>query len=243
MRTVKMIVEYDGTDFSGWQFQKNGRSVQAEIERAVGQLFQEEIRVTGAGRTDAGVHASGQVCHCTTTTPMDEKSISRGVNALLPEDVVVRDVEFVPKEFHSRFSAKARRYRYYISQGPAAVMRRYRWVVGYALDISAMQGCSAAIRGDHDFQSFCKEQAEVNHYRCTVTKAEWEKSGQDLVFEIVANRFLHGMVRALVGTMVEVGRGYRSDADFARICAAKDRSEAGMAAPPAGLFLEQVFYE
>ena len=243
MRTVKMVVEYDGTDFSGWQFQKNGRSVQGELERAAGELLQETIRVTGAGRTDAGVHARGQVCHYMTSSSMDTKSIFRGVNALLPADVVVRDVEIVPQEFHSRYSAKARVYRYYISEGPSALMRRYRWALGYSLDISAMQECSGSILGEHDFKSFCKEQAEVNHYRCIVTKSGWEKSGQDLIFEIVANRFLHGMVRALVGTIVEVGRGYRTIADFARICAAGNRSEAGMAAPPMGLFLERVLYD
>ncbi|MEX1138759.1 MAG: tRNA pseudouridine(38-40) synthase TruA [Bacteroidota bacterium] len=243
MQTVKMAVEYDGTDFSGWQFQKNGRSVQAEIERALSKLLQEEVRVTGAGRTDAGVHARGQVCHFETKSVMDAKSILRGSSALLPQDIVVRSVEFTKQEFHSRFSAKARMYRYYISLAPTAVMRRYRWYVSYALDVSAMQRCASTICGEHDFQSFCKEQAEVKHYRCIVAKAEWKVSGPDLIFEITANRFLHGMVRALVGTMVEVGRGYRSEADFTAICAARNRSEAGMAAPPEGLFLEEVFYE
>jgi tRNA pseudouridine38-40 synthase len=243
MQTLKMIVEYDGTDFSGWQFQNNGRSVQGELERAAKQLLQEEVRVTGAGRTDAGVHARGQVCHYATSSPMDAKAIGRGLNALLPEDVVVRNVVSVPIEFHSRFSAKARKYRYYISKCPTALLRRFRWTVGWALDMKAMQQCSATIIGENEFKSFCKEQAEVNHYRCIVTKADWEISGEDLVFEIVANRFLHGMVRALVGTLVEVGRGYRSVEDFRRICLAGDRAEAGMAAPPTGLFLEAVFYE
>lgn len=243
MQTVKMIVEYDGTDFSGWQFQNNGRSVQAEIEGSLGKLLQEEIRITGAGRTDAGVHARGQVCHFTTASSMDARAMFRGVNALLPQDIVACRLEFVDHDFHARFGAKKRMYRYYISQGPTAVMRKYRWVVGYSLDVAAMQRCALAICGEHDFQSFCKEQAEVNHYRCVVERAEWKTVGQDLIFEITANRFLHGMVRSLVGTMVDVGRGYRTESDFAAICSARNRREAGMAAPPQGLFLEAVFYE
>jgi tRNA pseudouridine38-40 synthase len=243
MQTLKMIVEYDGTDFSGWQFQNNGRSVQGELEKAAAQLLQEEIRVTGAGRTDAGVHARGQVCHYATASSMETKGIERGLNALLPEDVVVRNVEPAPKEFHSRFSARARKYRYYISKSPTALLRRFRWNIGWPLDMQSLQQCSMAIIGENDFKSFCREQSEVNHHRCIVTKAGWEASGEDLVFEIVANRFLHGMVRTLVGTMVEVGRGHRSVTDFESICKARDRREAGMAAPPTGLFLEAVFYD
>lgn len=243
MRTIRMTVEYDGTDFSGWQFQNNGRSVQGELEKSAAQLLQEEVRMTGAGRTDAGVHARGQVCHYSTSTSMDVQAIARGMNALLPKDVVVRDVEVAENEFHARYSAKARMYRYYITQHPTAILRRFRWTVGWRLDTRTMQQCCDVILGEKDFKSFCKEQAEVSHFRCIVTKANWEFVGGDLVFEIVANRFLHGMVRALVGTMVEVGRGYRSVADFERICSEKNRSEAGMAAPSSGLFLEKVFYE
>jgi tRNA pseudouridine38-40 synthase len=243
MQTVKMIVEYDGTDFSGWQFQNNGRSVQADIEGALGTLLQEDVRITGAGRTDAGVHARGQVCHFATTSSMDAKAMFRGINALLPQDIVVRDLEFVDDRFHARFDAKRRTYRYYISQSPTAVMRKYRWVAGYTLDVAAMQRCAEMITGEHDFRSFCKEQADVKHHRCVVERAEWKMIGQDLIFEITADRFLHGMVRALVGTMVEVGRGYRNESDFQSVIDARSRSAAGMAAPALGLFLEVVFYE
>ena len=242
MRTIKLVLEYDGTDFSGWQFQTNGRSVQGVLEQALNTLLQEPTRVIGAGRTDAGVHARGQVCHFTTGNAMEARAMFGGMNALLPNDVVVRAVEDVEADFHARFRARERTYRYHITQVPAAIERHTRWYVGHPLDVEAMQRCAESLCGEHDFQSFCKSDTSVKNFRCTVTGAAWRKSGNDVVFEISANRFLYGMVRALVGTMVDVGRGHKSENDFSEILSSKDRARASSAAPPGGLVLESVTY-
>lgn len=242
MRTLKLTLEYDGTDFSGWQFQNNGRSVQGEIERAATTLLRSDIRITGAGRTDSGVHARGQVCHFQTAHDMECEPILRGLNGLLPPDIVIHRVENAPDDFHARYSAKLRIYRYYISKTPQAILRRYRWFVPFRLDLNAMRDCAAMTLGEHDFSSFCKVDPDADHRRCTVSFAQWTENGDDYVFEIGANRFLHGMVRALVGTMVDVGRGFRTWQDFSRIMNAKNRSEAGQSAPALGLFLEEVKY-
>jgi tRNA pseudouridine38-40 synthase len=242
MRRLKVVLEYDGTGFSGWQSQTNGRTVQDELEKALQELLQEHVSVTGSGRTDAGVHARGQVCHFDTENSMTEKAVARGLNGLLPRDIVIRSVEEMSSEFHARYSALDRTYRYYISQVPTALGRKQRWFVGHPLDIDAMQKCADVITGEHDFQAFCKVDSSARHYRCSVTSALWERCENDVVFEITSNRFLYGMVRALVGTMVEVGRGKLSKEDFVTILHSKERKRAASAAPPSGLVLEAVRY-
>lgn len=242
MRNIKLTLEYDGTDFVGWQYQVNGRSVQAVLERALKELLQEDLQVSGAGRTDAGVHARGQVANVLINHRMDVEALRRGVNALLPEDVVVQSIEEVDEKFHARYSARQRRYSYRITTIPIAVGREFSWFVGYDLNLALMDECAAIIKGVHDFQAFCKANSNVDHYVCDVAGASWKKDGVTLQFEITANRFLYGMVRALVGTMIEVGRGYRTVEDFERILESKDRRKAGMAAPAKGLSLDQVSY-
>jgi len=242
MRTLKLVLEYDGTEFVGWQFQTNGRSVQEVVTRVLEQVLQEPVSLTGAGRTDSGVHARGQVASFTTGRSLPCVAVLRALNGLLPEDVRVRSVEEAPEGFNARFDARDRMYRYVIGLSPAAIGRHYRWHVQYPLDVVLMDRIASAILGEHDFASFCKSAAEVEHYRCTVLASFWARRGDDLTYEVRANRFLHGMVRALVGTMVNIGRGYTPAEDFARILAARDRSRAGMAAPPHGLFLEEVSY-
>jgi tRNA pseudouridine38-40 synthase len=243
MRNIKLTLEYDGTDFVGWQVQPNGRSVQEELERALAQILQHTITTYAAGRTDSGVHARGQVVNVKTQKAIVPEILHKSLNALLPDDVAVLSVEEVPEHFHARYSAVARRYRYFIAQRPLAVMRRFVWPLQYPLSFELMNSCAASIVGEHDFQSFCKAEAEVDHYRCTVKHASWIQKDGLVVFDITANRFLHGMVRALVGTMVDVGRGYTPYEDFERIIVARDRRAAGMAAPAKGLFLEEVFYD
>lgn len=242
MRRFKLTVEYDGTDFAGWQYQSNARTVQGELEKTLSQLLQEEVRITGAGRTDTGVHARGQVAHCETENPMNVRSINSGINALLPADIVVRSTEEVEKHFHARHSALWRKYRYTISQEPIAIGRTYAWHWGQHLDDELLKLCAAEILGEHDFQAFSKVDTNVEHFRCQVRRAEWNRKTSMVTFDIESNRFLYGMVRALVGTMVEIGRGHRPLKDFRRILDSKDRSQAGMAAPAAGLVLEKVIY-
>jgi len=242
MRNIKLLIEYDGTDFVGWQIQAYGRTVQGEIEKALGQILQEKVNVIGAGRTDSGVHARGQVANFRTESVVSLDAIKCGLDGLLPEDIVVHSVEEVDLDFHARYSARERIYRYYISKLPTALSRRFCWFVKYKLSIELMRQCADTIIGTHDFESFCIAKSEVKNHICTVKFVRWIESDAMLIFEIGANRFLHGMVRALVGTMVDVGRGYITLNDFITILETKDRKAAGMAAPPRGLFLEQIIY-
>jgi tRNA pseudouridine38-40 synthase len=242
MRTLKLTIEYDGTNFVGWQTQANGRSVQEEITSVLGQVLQEPVSLIGAGRTDSGVHARGQVAGFRTASGLGVGSILSALNGVLPDDIYICSVEEAPENFHARFDARERRYRYFISLTPTAIGRQYHWYVKYDLQVPLMAEIASRIVGEHDFESFCKFDAEVKHHRCTVLASLWTHSATSLVYEIRANRFLHGMVRALVGTMVDVGRGYIPVEAFDEILTARDRRRAGMAAPPHGLFLEEVVY-
>ena len=242
MPNIKLTLEYDGTHFVGWQIQPNGRTVQEKLERALQQILQVECKTNAAGRTDSGVHALGQVANVLIAKDVEIPQLVKSLNGVLPEDISVLDAEAVDEKFHARYSATARRYRYSISRHRVALARQFCWHVGYNLDRQKMEKCAEIILGEHDFQSFCKVDSDVEHYRCIVRSAEWKEVDSKLEFHITANRFLHGMVRALVGTMVDVGRGYTSVEQFQEIIVAKDRRAAGMAAPAQGLFLEQVYY-
>ena len=243
MRNIKLILEYDGTSYVGWQVQPNGSSIQGELEKALEQIVQQSVSTVAAGRTDAGVHAMGQVVSFKSTTFVQLPLLTKGLNAILPRDIVVISADDVPDDFHARYSARSRTYRYYLSLRPTAIEREYSWYVGgYHLDRKLLTDCAALILGEHDFESFCKTDAAVDHFRCTVESSGWTETPSNLVYEIRANRFLYGMVRALVGTMVEVARGHREFGTFSEILAARDRTKAGMAAPARGLFLEQITY-
>jgi tRNA pseudouridine38-40 synthase len=242
MRNIKLLLEYDGTNYAGWQRQENGRTIQGELEAVLSKVLQEEVDVIGAGRTDAGVHARGQVANFHTNSVLTLREIHGALNGLLPDDIVVLRVEEVPDDFHARYSAKARTYSYLLALQPTALERNFSWYITYQLDVDLMQRVAREIVGQHDFASFCKAQSEVNDYRCTVFASEWTLSGTMLRYAITANRFLHGMVRALVGTMVDVGRGYTTADEFKDILHQRDRKRAGMAAPAKGLVLESVIY-
>jgi tRNA pseudouridine38-40 synthase len=242
MRNIKLTLEYDGTHFVGWQTQANGRSVQEEVTKVLRQVLQEKVTLHGAGRTDSGVHARGQVANFLTTSAFDVSPLLNALNGNLPDDVCILVIEEVPERFRARQDAKSRIYRYYVSLAPIAIARRYQWYVKYSLDVDLMNVIAASIIGDWDFESFCKFAADVDHFRCTVMKSEWTSLRGGLVYEIRANRFLHGMVRTLVGTMVDMGRGHTPAAAFPEIMNARDRTKAGMAAPAHGLFLEEVIY-
>lgn len=242
MRTLKLTIEYDGTNFVGWQTQANGRSVQEEITSVLTQVLQEPVTLVGAGRTDSGVHARGQVAGFRTVSAIGAGSLLSALNGVLPDDVYVTSVEEAPENFHARYDARERRYRYFVSLTPTAIGRQYHWYVKYDLQVPLMQNIASGILGEHDFETFCKSDAEVKNHRCTVLASSWVQTGSTLVYEIRANRFLHGMVRSLVGTMVDVGRGYTPADAFEAILASHDRRRAGMAAPPHGLFLEEVVY-
>ena len=220
--------------------QTNARTVQGEIERALAEICGEPIRITGAGRTDAGVHATGQVIDFRTASALDGEAIERGVNALLPKDIAISDVEAASEDFHSRFSATGRTYEYRIRRSRTRDPREWRkeyWLPG-ALDVAAMKDASDALIGRHDFAAFA---AGVAGER-TVRRAEWSEESELLRFEIEADAFLRGMVRGIVGTLLWVGRGKISRERFADIVASRDRAQAGPSAPAQGLCLIRVDY-
>ena len=242
MRDIKLLIEYDGSNFVGWQSQINGRSVQDEITKVLDQILQESINLIGAGRPDAGVHARGQVASLRTNSHLGVGSILSGLNGILPEDIYIHAVEEVAEGFSARYDARERLYKYYCAMKPTAIGRHYQWYVKYDLNMTAMNAVASQIVGEHDFESFCKFEAEVRHHRCVISRSSWKEIPGMYVYEIRGNRFLHGMVRALVGTMIDVGRGFIPVSTFREIINAKDRRKAGMAAPPQGLFLEEVTY-
>lgn len=242
MPNIRLTIEYDGTDYVGWQFQTNGRSIQEEIEKAIKQILQVDIRVTGAGRTDAGVHARGQVANFFVEGKIEINTLAKSLSSVLPHSIVIREAVEAQLDFNARYDAKRRRYSYSISQEPTAIQRNYCWQVFQKLDIDLMQKCAQQIIGEHGFRAFCKVEDNLHQHSCTITSAEWIKKNKLLIFEITANRFLHGMVRSLVGTMVNVGRGHTKINEFAKILESKDSTAAGMSAPAKGLILEEIYY-
>jgi len=234
-------VAYDGTSYAGFQVQPNARTVQGELERALSRVCDEAVRVTGAGRTDAGVHASGQVIDFRTASALDGVTIGRGVNALLPEDIAVSALEPAAEDFHARFSATGRTYEYRIRHAPERdpLERRRELHIAGPLDVAAMRDASAHLVGRRDFSSFAAGPGGVR----SVRRGEWCEEGAELRFEITADAFLRGMVRAIVGTLLWVGRGKIDAAAFEKIVAANDRSLAGPSAPANGLCLMEVDYE
>jgi tRNA pseudouridine38-40 synthase len=243
--TVKLLLAYDGTRYVGWQVQPNGPSIQAELERALATLHKEPIRITGAGRTDAGVHALGQVASFSTDRPLPISAYVKGMNALLPEDVAVREAEVREGPFDARRDARGKRYRYRIENAPtrAPLTRLQAWQVFRPLDVDAMRAATAPLLGRHDFGAFRAADCEAQHAVRELTRLEvlGERGGRiEVVAEATA--FLKHMVRNLVGTLVEVGLGARAAASLADLLAGRDRTLAGRTAPPQGLVLEEVFY-
>jgi tRNA pseudouridine38-40 synthase len=242
MPLIRLTIEYDGTDFVGWQFQTNGRSVQEEVEKAIKQILQIDIRITGGGRTDAGVHARGQVASFFAEQEVDMHLLVKSLNAVLPHSIVVLEAREAPIDFNARFDAKSRRYTYLIHHAPTAIQRHYCWQVFQTLDLEVMQQCAEQIMGTHGFRSFCKVENDLHNHQCIVLTSRWTQNDKLLIYEITANRFLHGMVRTLVGTMVNIGRGHTKFEEFSKILESNDRSFAGMSAPAKGLFLEEILY-
>ena len=242
MRTLRLVIEYDGTCFVGWQSQKSGRTVQDALEQALHILLKEPVRLTGAGRTDAGTHALGQVAHCQTEARLPTNRLLRSLNGLLPPDIAVCAVDEVALGFHARYSAIRKRYRYRIHQGKAAVNRAQVWTYYSALSLELMAAAARPLGGERAFGAFCKQDPIPEHLTCHIFDAVWCQRGSELVFEIEANRFLRHMVRILVGTMVEIGRGTRPPTSIADLLASGDRSTAGATAPACGLCLLWVAY-
>jgi tRNA pseudouridine38-40 synthase len=238
----RLLIEYDGTDYAGWQVQKNKRTVQGDIEQSLELVLKHRVRVIGAGRTDSGVHAWGQVAHFDSDLDVEPALIKRSLNGILRKTIRIKQVDSVEPEFHARFSAKWRSYRYQISPVPVALSRNYVWHISYNLNLHQMQSAADQIVGIHDFRSFARSISAVPHHVCEVAEAIWQEEKELIIFKIRANRFLHGMIRALVGTFIDIGRGKLPVNDFSQIFVAYDRKRASQSAPARGLILEQVEY-
>ncbi len=242
LRNIKIVLEYDGTDFCGWQIQPRVRTVQEELQNSLKKIFQKKINVTGAGRTDSGVHAKAQVASFKVDTPMPAKTIFAALNGTLPKDVRIISAEEINMEFNPRFDAVKRHYCYYITRRERAIYRNYMWCIKNNLDVDNMQRASNYLAGKQDFKAFCQAGADLDHHFCTVEKILWEQKDDVLTLNIIANRFIHSMVRIIVGTIIDVGRDYTLVEKIPEILASRDRRKAGQTAPAKGLFLEKIYY-
>ena len=238
-----VTLSYDGTRYHGWQIQPNGDSIQERLQGALSTLLRAEISVTGAGRTDAGVHARMMVAHFDYEEALDGQQLCYKLNRLLPYDIAVQKVEQVADDLHARFSATSRTYHYYIHTVKDPFSRAYSCELHYPLDFKKMNEAAAMLLNYEDFGAFCKSGADVKTTLCQVTAAEWHQTSPSTwYFEITANRCLRNMVRAVVGTLVDVGRGRLSLEEFQKVIEGKRRTEAGESMPGNALFLEDIKY-
>ncbi|MEX0905056.1 MAG: tRNA pseudouridine(38-40) synthase TruA [Balneolaceae bacterium] len=239
----KLTFEYEGTHFSGWQKQPEGRTVEGVIEEAFSTLYQTEIDIIGQGRTDAGVHAKSQVAHADLPGSFDEHRILHAMRGLLPEDVALLSAEKTDPDFHARFGAKSRSYCYQVSVRKTPLNRHLVWVHGAAFDEHSLNNCAGLIIGEHNFMNFCiPHEDEHATTVCLVNRSEWKREGELWIYRIEANRFLRHMVRRLVGTMVKVADGSVTMETFKKLLSAVPVQRKGHAAPAHGLILEKVDY-
>ncbi|MHB1425816.1 MAG: tRNA pseudouridine(38-40) synthase TruA [Gemmataceae bacterium] len=245
MRNIRLLLSYEGTDFHGWQLQPGLRTVQETLESAIAALTGEQLRVNASGRTDTGVHAVGQVVNFHTETKLTAEVLARALNAHLPSDVVVGEAADVPESFDANRDAKRKLYRYILHDGPVPelFLRRYCHHTRYRLDAAAMARAAACLRGRHDFRSFETEWPNRASSVRTITHLAVNRFGAWIWLDVEADGFLYNMVRAIAGTLINVGRGYWPEARVAEIVEARDRTLAGPTAPAQGLFLMRVSYE
>ncbi len=252
----KVILSYNGSSFRGWQVQPNDVSVQGCLQHALSVLLGEEIKVTGAGRTDTGVHAIGYCAHFDASRGLDASDFRCKLNAILPSSVTVHEIFTVGEDFHARFGAVSRSYVYFLHRNKDPFIEKTSWRCGYPLDLEAMRRASAMILGTHDFSCFEKTGGNNKTSVCTVTQAEWQTYSPDhvrllgfpsreddyLAFHITADRFLRNMVRAVTGTLVDIGRGRHEPEWILEVLASRDRCSAGESVPGHALFLTGVRY-
>ncbi len=244
MNNYKLQIQYDGTNYAGWQMQANAVSIQQKIVEAIEVITKETVNLIGSGRTDAGVHALGQIANFRTEKKIDMYKFSYSLNSILPNDIAIKSVEKVDESFHARFNAKSRSYIYLIAKGKSPFYNSYSYLYPRIakIDLKKLNGLSKILIGNYDFTSFSKKNTEIENKFCEVSEILW-RDGKDLsTFYITANRFLHGMARTIVGTLLkavemENGRNYLQD-----ILEKKNRKEADESVPAKGLFLFKVRY-
>ena len=234
---------YDGTNYHGWQLQQNAHTVQAELNDKLSTLLSESVNVVGCGRTDTGVHAREFFAHFEVDSlPFTENDLVYKLNRFLPEDIAIDCIFPVNDEMHARFSAISRTYKYFIARKKSPFDRHFNYFLNVPLDLDAMQQAADIMLGFEDFSSFSKLHTQTVTNLCKITEARWELVQDQLIFTITADRFLRNMVRAIVGTLLEIGMGKLKVGEMQRIIEAKDRSQAGFSVPAKGLFLERVVY-
>lgn len=262
MRNIKLIIEYDGTNYSGWQIQNNHKSqvtshklktIQDTLEKTLKIILQEKVKVIASGRTDAGVHALAQVAHFKTHSKLPLQKIQRALNGLLPHDIRIKRIRHCPNDFHACYCVKSKIYRYIIlnSKVASAFLDRYTWHITYALAIARMKREAKVLLGTHDFSSFCASGSSAKTKIRTIKRISIKEdvtrkllpiNGKCIIIEIEADGFLYTMMRTIVGTLVEIGRGRFEAGSLKKIRIAKDRTQAGPTAPAQGLFLVKAKY-
>ncbi|MEP1035652.1 tRNA pseudouridine(38-40) synthase TruA [Ekhidna sp.] len=236
-----MDISYKGTNFNGWQIQPNGVTIQEEVEKALSTILQEEIAIVGSGRTDAGVHATQQIAHFDADELATEKLVFK-LNSFLNEDISVNKISHVKDDVSARFEASSRTYHYHLHQDKNPFKNGYSYHFKPELDVDQINKACEIIKDWQNFECFSKVHTEVNHFNCEIFEAKWMLESTNHLFVISANRFLRGMVRAVVGTLIDVGLGKTSLEDFIEILKSNDRSKAGRAVPAEGLYLHEVVY-
>ena len=245
MPKYKLIIEYDGTNYVGWQIQDNGNSVQQSLEKAIYKLTNEQVTVFGAGRTDSGVHAKGQVAHFEISKDLPKDNIRDGMNQYLrPQPIAILNVEKVEGDFHARFLAKERIYQYFIinRRPPLTFQRQLIWVIYKKLDVEKMKEAATFFKGKHDFNAFRSIDCQSSTSIKTVDHCSVVNNQESITIQVAAKSFLHSQVRIMVGTLVNVGESKIQPSDLKKIIEMKDRNKAGVTAPAHGLYLKEVIY-
>lgn len=246
MRNIKLTIEYDGTNYSGWQIQENGPSIQAEIEKALMIITKEPRKVNGSGRTDAGVHARGQVANFVTNSRIPAERFAYALNSVLPRDIAIRHSTEVDHDFHARYSANGKKYSYLIwnSRFPSPLLRNYAYHITYCekLDRKRMQQAAACFIGTHDFFGFMSTGSKITDTVRTIYDIDMAAEAELLKLTFKGNGFLYNMVRIITGTLIEVGTGKIELSELPEIIASKERRRAGITVPAHGLYLDEVYY-
>lgn len=244
MRNIKLIIEYEGTNYNGWQSQKNGKGIEDEIKRGIKELTNEDVSLIGSGRTDAGVHAYGQVANFQTQSNIPTEKFSLAINSKLPKDIVIIESEEVDEDFHSRFSAKAKTYRYliYNSKQASALLRKRAHHVYYEIDIDIMKKAADHFIGTHDFRGFMSTGSNVKTTIRTISNIDITQNDKLIQIDITGNGFLYNMVRIITGTLIDASIGKLEAGDIKGIIESCNRKKAGKTLPPWGLYLLKVYY-
>jgi tRNA pseudouridine38-40 synthase len=235
-------IAYNGKNYAGWQTQFNALGVQEVVEGALSKIFRTPLMIAGSSRTDAGVHCEQQFFHVDIEAQFDKNGLIQRLNSFLPKDICIRSIRKVKQDVSARHQAVERSYQYRITREKNPFLEGLAWHFFKPLDVDLMNNAANLLVGEHDFKCFSKVKTDVNHFICEIKRAEWKAEGQRLEFNITANRFLRGMVRAIVGTLLDVGTGKTSMKDFQYIIKSQDRKKAGANVPPFGLYLTKVKY-